>query len=186
MVRFQRQPPGTALTRAALVAGAGLAGVAAWAIVTGEAASRSANAAAAAAAASGILLLLAGHRANHGAGGPVDRMLGELLDRAWDGSVLGSVAWAYREIEPAVAVGALVAMCTSFLSSYVRARGASLAYSVEERHVTRGLRYGLLSLGLAVGWLGWTVWAAAAVSALAAAVRTGQVAGEERVFRTRA
>ena len=85
-----------------------------------------------------------------------------------------------------VAAGAIVALCASFLSSYVRARGAALAYSLEERHVTRGFRYGLLSLGLAVGWLGWTVWAAAAVSTLAAAVRTGQVAGEERVFRARA
>jgi hypothetical protein len=181
MVRFQRQPPGTAPTRAALVLGAGLAGTAAWAIVV-----REPVIAASLAATSGASLLVGGHRANHGAGGPVDRMLGELLDRAWDGCVLGAIAWAARDTEPAVAVGALVALCASFLSSYVRARGAALAYSVEERHVTRGIRYVLLSLGLAAGWLGWTVWAAAAISALAAAVRTGQVAGEERVFRTRA
>lgn len=181
MVRFQRQPPGTAPTRGALVLGAGLAGAAGWAIVTREPVIASALAGTA-----GASLLVGGHRANHGAGGPVDRMLSELLDRAWDGCVLGGIAWATRDGEPVVAAGALVALCASFLSSYVRARGAALAYSVEERHVTRGLRYSLLTIGLAAGWLGWTVWAAAAVSTLAAAVRTGQVAGEERMFRTRA
>ena len=181
MVRFQRQPPGTAPTRAALVAGAGLAAAAGWTIVA-----RQPDLAATTAAASGILLLLGGHRANHGAGGPVDRMLAELLDRGWDGCVLGGIAWVAQDADPAIAVGALVALCASFLSSYVRARGAALAYSVEESHVTRGVRYALLSLGLAVDWLAWTVWAAAAVSILATAVRSAQVAGEERVFRTRA
>jgi hypothetical protein len=179
MVRFQRQPPGTAPTRGALVLGAGLAGAAGWAIIASDPV-----VGAALAGTSGVSLLVAGHRANHGAGGPVDRMLGELLDRAWDGCVLGGIAWSAREGAPAVAAGALVALCASFLSSYVRARGAALGYSVEERHVTRGLRYTLLTLGLAADWLGWTVWAAASVSTLAAAVRTGQVAGEERVFRT--
>jgi len=158
-----------------------LAVAAVGAIVT-----REPDLAASAAAASGILLLLGGHRANHGAGGPVDRMLAELLDRAWDGCILGGIAWVVRGAEPAITVGALVALCASFLSSYVRARGAALAYSVEESHVTRGLRYALLSAGLAFGWLGWTVWAAAGVSSLAAVVRTAQVAGEERLFRTRA
>jgi hypothetical protein len=181
MVRFQRQPPGTAQTRTALVAGAGFAVAASWTIVAGEA-----DVAASAAAASGILLLLGGHRANHGAGGPVDRMLAELLDRAWDGCVLGAVAWVSRQTEPVITVAALVALCASYLSSYVRARGAALAYSVEESHVTRGVRYALLSIGLAAGWLGWTTWAAAGLSTLAAAVRTAQVAGEERVLRTRA
>ncbi len=181
MVRFQRQPPGTAPTRAALVAGAGLAVAAAVVIVA-----RQPDLAASVAAASGILLLLGGHRANHGAGGPVDRMLAELLDRAWDGCILGGVAWVARGVEPAITAGALAALCASFLSSYVRARGAALAYSIEESHVTRGLRYALLSAGLGLGWLGWTVWAAAGVSSLAAVVRTAQVAGEERFFRTRA
>jgi hypothetical protein len=181
MVRFQRQPPGTAPTRTALVAGAGLAAAGAWAIVA-----REPDLAASAAAASGILLLLGGHRANHGAGGPVDRVLAELLDRAWDGCVLGGVAWVTREAESAITAGALIALCASFLSSYVRARGAALAYSVEESHVTRGLRYALLSAGLAFGWLGWSVWAAAGLSSLTAVVRTAQVAGEERLFRTRA
>ena len=77
-------------------------------------------------------------------------------------------------------MGALVALCASFLSSYVRARGAALNYSIEESHVTRGVRYALVSAGLLFGWLAWTVWAAAALAVLAALVRTGQMAREER------
>ena len=107
-------------------------------------------------------------------------MLDELLDRAWDGLVFGTVAWVALAPTPTVAVGALVAMCASFLSAYVRARGASLSYSVEESHVTRGVRYALVTIGLLFGWLTWTVWAAAALSLLAAIVRTSQVAREER------
>jgi len=175
MVRFQRQPPGTAITRTSLLVGAALSGLAGWQVVE-----RAPEIAAAAAATGAALLLVGSHRANHGAGGPVDRMLGELLDRAWDGVVLGPIAWVARTSEPAVAAGALVALCGSFLSSYVRARGAALQYSVEESHVTRGIRYALVTAGLAFDQLGWTVWAAAAVSLLAALVRTGQVAKEER------
>jgi hypothetical protein len=175
MVRFQRQPPGTAITRSTLVVGGLTMPFVAVLIVGGMP-----GAAAAVAASSGVLMLVGGHRANHGAGGPVDRMLAELLDRAWDGTVLGPIAWVSFGSEPHVAAGAIVALGASFLSSYVRARGAALAYSVEESHVTRGLRYGLLSAGLGFGWLATTVWAAAVVSILAATVRTVQVAREER------
>lgn len=176
MVRFQRQPPGTALTRTFLLLGAGFAATAAWLIVAGKGAWGGA-----AAAASGFLLLLGGHRANHGLGGPVDRMLTELFDRTWDGAVLGAIAWAWFDASPGIAAGALVALCGSFLSSYVRARGAALGYSVEESHVTRGVRYALVSSGLLrAGLLGWAVWLAAVLGVLATAVRTGQVAREER------
>jgi hypothetical protein len=171
MVRFQRQPPGTAVTRTSLVIGAALGVSAGWLVIAGKL-----PPAGACAAAAGALLLLGTHRANHGAGGPVDRMLGELLDRAWDGAVFGTIAWVERIEEPHVAAGALVALCASFLSSYVRVRGAAMLYSVEESHVTRGVRYALVSYGLLSEALGWTVWAAAGVSVLAALVRTSQVA----------
>jgi hypothetical protein len=176
MVRFQRQPPGTALTRTALVVGAGLAAVAAWLTISGQI-----RPAGIAASTSGIVLLLGGHRANHGAGGPVDRMLTELFDRTWDGAILGAIAWSWFDAEPHVAAGALIALCGSFLSSYVRARGAALGYSVEESHVTRGVRYALVSGGLLMpSTIGWVVWVTAAMGILATVVRTGQVAREER------
>ena len=174
MVRVERQPPGTAITRSTLSAGALLAALAAWCVIA-----RTPEVAAVAALASGALLLLGGHRANHGAGGPTDRMLDELLDRVWDGCVLGSMAWVARSDEPTLAIASLAALCLSALSAYVRARGASLEYSVEESHLTRGLHYALVVAGLGLG-LVWVIWVAVAVSALAVAVRTSQVAREER------
>jgi len=167
--------PRTTATRVAFALGAGTAAAAGALILTHHP-----RAAAACAGASAALLLIGGHRANHGAGDALDRMLDELLDRWWDGVVLGPIAWAARGTAPRVAAGALVALCASFLSSYVRARGGALGYTVEESHVTRGLRYGLVVAGLAFGWLRWTVWVAAGTSVLAALVRTSQVAKEER------
>jgi hypothetical protein len=94
--------------------------------------------------------------------------------------VLAPIVWVSYGPRPEVAIGALVALCASYLSSYVRARGAALGYSVEESHVTRGIRYGVLSIGLLFGWLPSMVWVAAGLSVIAAAVRTGQVAREAR------
>ena len=109
----------------------------------------------------------------------LDRMLDALLDRLWDGAILASIAWTARRRRPHIAAAALAALGASFLSSYVRARGASLGYTVEESHVTRGIRYALIVAGLAFGWLGWTVWTAFGISVLAVVVRTSQVAKEE-------
>ena len=175
MVRFERQPPGTAITRATLIVGVALVVFAGSEVIA-----RRPGSAAVAAALSGILLLIGGNRANHGAGGPTDRMLDSLGDRVWDGVMLASISWVARLAAPSIAAGALVALGASFLSAYVRAKGASLGYAVEESHVTRGIRYGLIAAGLGFGWLGWTVWATAAISILAVVVRTAQVAREER------
>jgi hypothetical protein len=174
-IRFQRQPPGTAITRSVLIMGGGLSATGSCLVVA-----REPRWAALAVGGSALLLLVGGHRANHGAGGPTDRMLDELLDRAWDGVVFGAIAWVARLPDPHIAVGALIALCASFLSAYVRARGASLAYSIEESHVTRGVRYSLVVAGLGFGWLDVTVWAAAILSLLAVLVRATQVAREER------
>jgi hypothetical protein len=164
-----------AITRAIFLVGGAFGGVAAWLVV--QRAPRLGGAFVVASAAS---LLVAGHRANHGAGRHPERMLDALLDRAWDGAILGAVAWSERSGDPAVAAAALVALGASFLSSYVRARGAALGYSVEESHVTRGLRYGLVGAGLLSGHPLWPIWAAAGVSTLALLVRSSQVLKEER------
>ena len=174
LLRFERQPPGTAITRSVLVAGGALAAGAGWLVVA-----REARPAAWAASASGALLLLGGHRANHGAGGPTDRMLDDLLDRAWDAAVLSGIAWVARDGSSSVAIAALAALSLSFVAGYIRARGAALGYSVEERHVTRGARYLLVVAFLLFEWT-WAVWAVAGMSGLAAIVRAGQVAQEER------
>ncbi|MGH2597538.1 MAG: hypothetical protein ACRDH7_16495 [Actinomycetota bacterium] len=167
--------PRTTATRVSLVVGAVLTAAAGALILA-----RRPHDAAACAGASGVLLLIGGHRSNHGAGDPLDRMLDALLDRLWDGVILASIAWAARGPSPHIAAAALAALGASFLSSYVRARGASLGYTVEESHVTRGLRYALIVAGLAFGWLGWSVWSTFGISVLAVVVRTSQVAKEER------
>ncbi len=174
LLRFERQPPGTAITRSVLVAGGALAVGAGFLVVA-----REPRSAAWAAGASGALLLLGGHRANHGAGGPTDRMLDDLLDRLWDGAVLSGIAWVARDGSASVAVAAIAALSLSFVAGYIRARGAALGYSVEERHVTRGARYALVMAFLLFGWT-WAVWMVAVMSGLAALVRAGQVAQEER------
>jgi hypothetical protein len=164
-----------ALTRAISLVGAVAVGAAAWLTVD-----RHPRPAGALALAGAVLLLTAGHRANHGAGTHADRMLDALLDRGWDGAILGAVAWATHGEHPAVAAAGLVALGASFLSSYVRARGAALEYSVEESHLTRGVRYGLIAVGLMIARPFWPLVAAALVSGMALLVRTSQVLKEER------
>jgi hypothetical protein len=165
----------TTATRLSLVSGAVLACVAGALVLALRP-----HEAALAATASGVLLLIGGHRANHGAGEPLDRMLDELLDRLWDVAILAPIAWAARDAAPHISAGALVALGASFVSSYVRARGAALRYTVEESHVTRGIRYALIAAGLGFGWLRWSIWVCAFVAFAAAIVRTSQVAKEER------
>lgn len=113
---------------------------------------------------------------------PSDRLGRVLLsfgDRLFDGCVLGAVAWVSRSTDGLVAAGALVALAAGFLASYIRARGGSLGYGIEEGIVTPALRYGLVSTGLIAGW-SWTVWVVAVLMLLASGVRASQVAKEER------
>ena len=113
---------------------------------------------------------------------PSDRLGRVLLsfgDRLFDGCVLGALVWITRTEDPTFAAGALVALAAGFLASYIRARGGSLGYGIEEGIVTPALRYGLISAGLIAGWT-WTVWAVAVLMLLASGVRASQVAKEER------
>jgi CDP-diacylglycerol--glycerol-3-phosphate 3-phosphatidyltransferase len=133
----------------------------------------------AAAGGSGALILAGAALAGRG-GSARERMLGSAVDRAFDGCVLAAVAWVTREPDPAISAGALLALAAGFLAAYVRARGQSLGYQVEESPVTRALRYAAVSLGLATGELGAGVYAAAGIAILTALVRASQVAKEER------
>ena len=113
---------------------------------------------------------------------PTDRLGRVLLsfaDRSFDGCVLGALAWVTRTVDPWVAAGALVALAAGFLASYIRARGGSLGYGIEEGIVTPALRYGLVGLGLVAGWR-WAVWVVAVLMLLACGVRASQVFKEER------
>jgi hypothetical protein len=108
------------------------------------------------------------------------RVLLSFADRLFDGCVLGALAWVTRSSEPWLAAGALVALAAGFLASYIRARGGSLGYGIEEGVITPGIRYGLISIGLIAGWR-WSVWAVAVLMLLASAVRASQVVKEERL-----
>lgn len=130
-------------------------------------------------AAAGALSVAGGYLVRAG-GTARERVMDSVVDRLLDGAVFGSIAWVTRDVAPATSAGALVAMGSGFLGSYVRARGTSLGYGVEESPLVRALRYGLLALGLLADWLGWTVWAAAGVSLIAAGVRASRVAKQER------
>src|SRR5205085_10253636 len=112
--------------------------------------------------------------------GAFPAVLDSVVDRSFDGGLLCSIAWVERTVDPAASAGALVALAAGFLGSYVRARGTSLGYGVEESPVTRALRYGLVAAGLLSGRVGACVWAVAVLGAISAIVRAAQVAKEER------
>ncbi len=156
------------------VVAAGAVGLATWLVLDGRPVAAGLGALAASA------IMLAADSMVHGPGMMLERTVASLVDRAFDGAILAAIAWAYRTTDSWVAVGALVALGASFLAAYVRARGASLGYGVGESWVTRGLRYGLISVGLLTEGLGWTLWSVASVMGLAALVRASQVAKEER------
>ncbi len=164
---------GTALLASIAAALASVA--AAWAILEGRPELGGAFAAAAG------IGLLAGGVLSHG--GPLlrERTLDSFVDRLFDGVVLGSIVWVERVDRPGASAAALVALAGSFLGSYVRARGNSLDYRVEESMVTRGIRYGLVTAASLFGYPSWLLWVLAGFTLLAAGVRISQVAKQERV-----
>jgi len=107
------------------------------------------------------------------------RVVLSFADRAFDGLLLAAFAWVTRPVRPSVAAAALLALAAGFLASYIRAKGGSLGYGIEEGIVTPVLRYALFAIALLAD-AAWAVWAMAAITVLAAAVRASQVAKEER------
>jgi hypothetical protein len=124
--------------------------------------------------------LLVGGVLAHGGRLLRERTLDSFVDRLFDGVVLGSIVWIERIDRPTAATAALVALCASFLGSYVRARGNSLDYRVEESMITRGIRYGLIVVALLLDLPEGLLWVLAVFALLAASVRASQVAKEER------
>jgi hypothetical protein len=147
-------------------------GVSAWRILE-----RDPDAAGWAALAAGAFLVTAGVSLR-----PHDRTARVVLsfaDRLFDGLLLSAFAWVTRTTDPSVAAAALIALAAGFLASYIRAKGGSLGYGIEEGIVTPILRYALFSYALLAS-AQWAVWAMAIVALLAAVVRASQVAKEER------
>ncbi|HYG73117.1 MAG TPA: hypothetical protein VEC15_12655 [Actinomycetota bacterium] len=107
------------------------------------------------------------------------RVVLSFADRAFDGLLLGALAWVTRSTRPSVAAGALIALAAGFLASYIRAKGGSLGYGVEEGVVTPVIRYVAFAVALLAD-AAWAIWTIAVVNLLAAVVRASQVAKEER------
>ncbi|MGH2674435.1 MAG: hypothetical protein ACRDKA_11500 [Actinomycetota bacterium] len=85
-------------------------------------------------------------------------------ERTGDAVLLGAVAWTTID-EPAVSGAALSALVLGYLATYIRAKATGLGFAVQESLIARGVRIGLVVLGLA--WrsaLGPALWAASAVS----------------------
>jgi hypothetical protein len=177
-----RSMDGATYSRAAwlaLIAAVVQIAAATWSILSGDEPAL----AGAAVAGAGVALLVGGALAGRSpAAGWLRRwwFVESAIDRAFDGALLGSIAWTARETDATISAGALVALGAGFLGSYVHARGAALGYEVEDGWPTRLLRYGLLAVGLVLDDLSWAVWAVAAVSVAATVVRTSQVAKQER------
>jgi len=107
-------------------------------------------------------------------------MIHAFADRTFDGFVLGAIAWAMREADPAASIGALLVLALEFLAAYVRARGRSLEYRIEDGPAARHVRSDLVAIGLLAGAPGAGLYAAAVLAGLVVLVRASQVAKEER------
>ena len=102
------------------------------------------------------------------------------IDRAFDGCLLSAIALTSRQADPPAAGAAVGALAAGFLGAYVRARGVSLGYPIEESVVSRAIRYALVALGVGAKVLGPTMFALLAFTLRAAVVRGSQVAKKER------
>ncbi|MBA3728941.1 MAG: hypothetical protein H0W94_07070 [Actinobacteria bacterium] len=108
------------------------------------------------------------------------QFLTRLVDRAFDFSVLVSLAWATRDADPPVAILSLVAAGLAYLAAYERARGESLGYAVRDEAGYRAARTGVLTAGLLTGWLEAAIWVFLILTGAAAAVRAANVARQAR------
>ena len=170
-----RSIPGSGLTEALIGLAALLIGAGTALVITGEP-----RWAGASAVGAGALLVSAGLRIARDRA-PVDLFLDSVTDRAFDGCLLSAIALVLRTADRVTAAVAVAALVASFIAAYERARGRALGYPIGDSVPARGVRYGLVALGLLVpGWLRGTLIAVLALSLLVVAVRASQVAKQER------
>jgi hypothetical protein len=103
-----------------------------------------------------------------------------LGDRAYHACVLAPLAWMARPDDPGAGAVALLAVGTSFLAAYERARGAALGFRVPDRALLRAALHGCLAGGLLSGGVEPALWAFLALSVGAAAGRARAVGTQAR------
>jgi hypothetical protein len=114
--------------------------------------------------AGGGLVILAGVRARE-AGSARLAFADATIERAIDAGILAAVAWAALPSRPLLSAAALVAMGSSYLAAYLRAKATGVGFPLEDSLIVRALRWGILALGLTFPFLlPFALWAAAAVS----------------------
>ncbi|MGH2725005.1 MAG: hypothetical protein ACRDI0_12265 [Actinomycetota bacterium] len=102
------------------------------------------------------------------------------MERLLDAAVLGAVAWAALPERPVIAAAALVALAASYLASYLRAKAVGLGFPVEDRPAVRGVRWGIVALGLLIPpALAVALWASAGMSLAHLALEARAIARRE-------
>ena len=112
--------------------------------------------------------------------GARERFGARLLDRAYEASILVSLAWVNREGANIDSVLALVGLGASYLAAYQRAKGQALGYHGTEGAALLWTRYAILVLLLLTGWLLAGLWVYVALTVPAAAAQAWNVARQER------
>ena len=104
------------------------------------------------------------------------RFADSLAQGAVDAVILGTVVWAAFPEKSEVAAAALVALVTSYLASYLRARAMALGFRVEETLLHRSVRMPFVALSILEAPALAALWVATAISVQAIIVRVRDVA----------
>lgn len=154
------EPPIRAAAILSLIAAAALLAALAAALVL----VRHQSPAGLAVAGAGGLLILAGIRAREAKSARL-AFADASLERAVDAVILGAVAWAEIDVRPLVSAAALVALGSSYLAAYLRAKSSGLGFPLGDSLIVRSVRWTIVALGLVFpSLLQPALWASAAVS----------------------
>jgi hypothetical protein len=126
---------------------------------------------------SGSALLLSGIKAADAADAGL-RFADSMAERAVDAVVLGTLAWVAVPENLAVAAAALIALITSYIASYLKARALGLGFRVEETPMFQPARMAFVALGI-LGASAPALFVATAVSLQAIIVRSAAVARQK-------
>jgi hypothetical protein len=116
----------------------------------------------------------------HQAGDPRSHLAAMLADPVFDTSLLGAIAWAWRQESVRVSVLALVCLGLTYIASYERARSDALGYRTFEGLGYRVARAALIVAGLVSSQEAVALWLLAGLAAVAVVVRATNVALQER------
>jgi hypothetical protein len=115
-----------------------------------------------------------------GRGDARSRFVAMLVDPLYDGALLASVAWVWRETEPTLTVLALVALGLCYIAAYERARADALAFRTFESVGYRAARCALISIGLLTGLMAIALWLLIVLAGAAVVVRAANVSVQHR------